>query len=630
MTLANRFRAFKFYYSALDCASSSPRDEERLVFFNTIAGRIVQDIQPNSVLDVGCGSGLLVEGLRNRNVEAFGMDISEQAIEHVHESIKSYCSLGSMTEPFSQRYDLIVAIEILERNSKVKSEKAIANFCQHTDDVLFTYISDYTDTTNFNVQSPEYWAEQFARHGFYRDVDFDASFIDPWAVRFRKISEPFHRVLRDYERSYVRLARENRDLRASTREMRERLAQSVEQEVIERALQAEVDFLVRQVNDLSNQIVKWHDHWTSVQSGMTWRLLQAAIRMQPTLAPGGSRREKLFHWFFDTIRGVIRKHRGEPPEPIIKTSQDKDVSGDTVPAPVAAAPSETKYLKLVIYTPDPWTSACAHLRAIGPAYHEGAGIQILEGTRWQDDSPLVFPDEADAVLVQRNFPGQTELYERVVGWARSNGKPIIYELDDLLIELPEEHPERDYYADERVWMLQALMDADAVIVSTVPLAEYARRFNANVWVLPNYLDDRIWKMAQKASGRKSSPVVIGYMGGVTKTHIPDLALITPVFLRLLRRYRDKISLRFWGVLPPELEDHPNVEFRVEKFPSYIEFAQYFSRQNSDIFVAPLCNNLFNRCKSPIKFIEYSALGIPGVYSRIAPYEGVVVHCRMAF
>ena len=46
-----------------------------------------------------------------------------------------------------------------------------------------------------NVRPPEYWAEQFARQGFVRDVDFDASFITPWAVRFRRSAEPLHRVI---------------------------------------------------------------------------------------------------------------------------------------------------------------------------------------------------------------------------------------------------------------------------------------------------------------------------------------------------------------------------------------------------------------------------------------------------
>jgi len=71
-----------------------------------------------------------------------------------------------------------------------------------------------------NVQPAEYWAEEFARHGFYHDLSFDASFITPWAVRFRKTGEPAHRVVREYERDIARLTRENAQLRRAAQEQR--------------------------------------------------------------------------------------------------------------------------------------------------------------------------------------------------------------------------------------------------------------------------------------------------------------------------------------------------------------------------------------------------------------------------
>ena len=67
------------------------------------------------------------------------------------------------------------------------AERAIAHLCQASDDILFSSTPlDYREVTHFNVQPIEYWTYQFALHGFVRDVDFDASFITPWAVRFRR------------------------------------------------------------------------------------------------------------------------------------------------------------------------------------------------------------------------------------------------------------------------------------------------------------------------------------------------------------------------------------------------------------------------------------------------------------
>ncbi|MDW8185492.1 MAG: hypothetical protein RMM07_09585, partial [Anaerolineae bacterium] len=75
-----------------------------------------------------------------------------------------------------------------------------------------------------------YWAEAFARHGFFRDVDFDASFITPWAMRLRRCREPMHRIVRHYERRYWTLWQENLELRALALELRERVA-AQEQEI---------------------------------------------------------------------------------------------------------------------------------------------------------------------------------------------------------------------------------------------------------------------------------------------------------------------------------------------------------------------------------------------------------------
>ena len=108
-----------------------------------------------------------------------------------------------------------MCIEVVEHMPAQDAAAAIGNFCRHADDVLFSSSPlDYGETTHVNVRPPEYWAEQFARHGFIRDVDFDASFITPWAVRFRRSAEPLHRIVAGYERQHAPVLRERADLRA--------------------------------------------------------------------------------------------------------------------------------------------------------------------------------------------------------------------------------------------------------------------------------------------------------------------------------------------------------------------------------------------------------------------------------
>ena len=222
---------FDAYYYAHDCGEPYLRNDVWLNRFDAFAYRICQDIQPATVLDAGCALGLLVEVLRKRGVQAWGVDISEFAIQNVHEDIRPYCKVGSISEPFElPHYDLIVSIEVLEHLPKEEADQAIANLCQHSDDILFSSTPyDYQEATHFNVQPSEYWVECFARHGFFRDVDFDASFITPWAVRFRRQKLSLSNLARNYERRFMPLLNENIVLRREVIGNRSRLDQHEQQ-----------------------------------------------------------------------------------------------------------------------------------------------------------------------------------------------------------------------------------------------------------------------------------------------------------------------------------------------------------------------------------------------------------------
>jgi len=263
----------QFYY-ATGCGKPYERNEEWLAFFGGIAKRIQEEIAPHSVLDAGCAMGFLVEKLRELGIEAYGMDISPYAISMVHDTFKPFCSLGSITEPFPRKYDLIVSIEVLEHLTPQEAEKAVANFCCFTDDILFSSSPyDFREVTHLNVRPVEYWAELFARHGFYRDLDFDASFLTPWAVRFRRSREPIHRIVRQYERVMQRLVEENIALRAVNLEQKEGLA----------LLKSEIE---------------------AIRGGITF---QVAHKLR-SVAPIGSRREKMLIGILGLL-GIFRKEQ---------------------------------------------------------------------------------------------------------------------------------------------------------------------------------------------------------------------------------------------------------------------------------------------------------------------------------
>jgi glycosyltransferase involved in cell wall biosynthesis len=267
--------------------------------------------------------------------------------------------------------------------------------------------------------------------------------------------------------------------------------------------------------------------------------------------------------------------------------------------------------------------ALSHLRMIGPARH--LGIEVISGV--EDGQVIV--DRAllgDVILLQRDFPRAIESYESILTLARQNNIPLILDIDDMLFDLPAHHPDRLKHVF--TWTLlptfRALLEADLVTVTTEPLRDFVFDYNKNVMVLPNFLDDQIWHLKPPAMKAKGEKVVIGYMGGLS--HQKDIAFIIPVIHNLIQRFANQLEFHFWGARPDgDLSSYPFVFWHDQMIWNYIDFAVYFQQQSSDILISPLVDNYFNSCKSSIKYLEYSCLGAPGVFSRIEPYSSVITH-----
>lgn len=227
----NGDRFYGPYYFKHCCGRPYERTPEWLSFFGNIADQTIRRLSPKKVLDVGCAMGFLVEALRDRGVEAFGMDISDYALQQIREDIRPYCWKGSIMDPIPPEYDLIICIEVLEHLPSESAEQGISNLTQGASDILFSSTpNDYKEPSHFNVHPPEYWSELFALHGFFRDVDFEAAFITPWAARFRRRAETTPRIIREYERKGWYLQKENVELRSLSLELQDQLESKIREQ----------------------------------------------------------------------------------------------------------------------------------------------------------------------------------------------------------------------------------------------------------------------------------------------------------------------------------------------------------------------------------------------------------------
>ena len=289
---------FGAYYYAHNCGLPYSRDERWLNFFDQIANRLINDFHPRTVLDAGCAWGLLVECLRARGVEAYGVDISEYAIQHVHADIQQYCRVGSITDPLPQRYDLIVSIEVFEHMPPADLEQAIANLCQYSDNIVMSSTPlDYKEATHLNVQPPDYWARQFARHQFIRDLDYDVNTDLPhWAVRFfRAQMDPLQSAVQAYERKLAQIQTEVKELRAAVLDYHHQLeaSEGAIQKAVEQTSAANVEEMRRQLESAQKQLRELEARWQDLEQGRGWRLFKSIQSIRVGLFPVGSQREKI-------------------------------------------------------------------------------------------------------------------------------------------------------------------------------------------------------------------------------------------------------------------------------------------------------------------------------------------------
>jgi glycosyltransferase involved in cell wall biosynthesis len=221
---------------------------------------------------------------------------------------------------------------------------------------------------------------------------------------------------------------------------------------------------------------------------------------------------------------------------------------DSLPSNGREKQSIKKIQTVTLYSHSKDDDALAYLRLLGPAMK--LGIRVIEGI----EDGLIHVErvsEGDVIILQRDFPSHLAEYEKIMSLAHQQGKAVILDLDDLLLELPEDHPERKshYYTKALLPIVRALMEVDLVTVSTPRLRDYVLSFTKNVFVLPNYLNDDLWQLKEPlVHSIQEGPLVIGYMGGLS--HQPDLDMVLPALLRLSEQYPGKLQFNFWGIRPP--------------------------------------------------------------------------------
>ncbi len=225
----------------------------------------------------------------------------------------------------------------------------------------------------------------------------------------------------------------------------------------------------------------------------------------------------------------------------------------------------------------------------------------------------------DVIVIQRVNPYSTPILKK----AKQHGIKVVYEADDDFLDISSANPSFNYIQGNLANIKKLVGAADKIVVSTQELKKRFDKLN-DVEIIKNYYLDNILPL-KPFSYSGNSYVKIGYFG--TMTHNNDLELIHNVILRLKDIFSKKSIRVDFEVIGASIDE--NIDwFSVKKLPYYpMSMATFMkwiaNKADWDIGIIPLVNTEFNKCKSELKYIELTALGVPVVASDVEVYKSTI-------
>ncbi|MGF1638448.1 MAG: glycosyltransferase family 4 protein [Cyclobacteriaceae bacterium] len=146
------------------------------------------------------------------------------------------------------------------------------------------------------------------------------------------------------------------------------------------------------------------------------------------------------------------------------------------------------------------------------------------------------------------------------------------------------------------------------------LADYARRYNANVVVIPTTIDTQNQHNRTKHHKTESLPVI-----GWTGTHSTSKYLLD--LLPVLEELYEQIPFKLLVICNKPLEVHlPFIENLMWNKDQEIE-----QLQSIDIGIMPLRDTVWEQGKCGFKALQYMALGLPAVVSHVGVNSSIIQH-----
>ncbi len=135
-----------------------------------ILPEIFKLIEPNSVLDVGCGLGTWLSVCNELGVNDYlGLDgnfIDKNQLVIPHTNFRD----TDLTKHFylNRNFSLVICLEVAEHLPESSADFFVESLTKHSNKILFSAaVPNQGGQNHINEQWPSYWQRKFERHGYY-------------------------------------------------------------------------------------------------------------------------------------------------------------------------------------------------------------------------------------------------------------------------------------------------------------------------------------------------------------------------------------------------------------------------------------------------------------------------------
>jgi len=287
----------------------------------------------------------------------------------------------------------------------------------------------------------------------------------------------------------------------------------------------------------------------------------------------------------------------------------------------------TRKLRVAVFSREKEEWAVVRLRLLDPLRE----LERLGRMEWtfvsmhQGAVPIEQLLDADLWVIHREFADR-DLSAGLLEAALLLNKPVVFDIDDLITDLPRSNPFWSYCNKVLPAVQETLRRADFVTATSSRLLEGLTEAVPEVagkgHVLRNLIDTGIWGTGfRPCPARPGEPLIVGWCG--SPTHDEDLAIVEEAITYLMRKHRGELEFHFFGYLPESLQGRDGIYLVRGPVGDVGKHARGVRGATIHLAIAPLTDHPFNQCKSDLKWLEYSISCIPGIYSNVTPYAGSI-------